>query len=91
MKKITRELINFDLSVTGKQAPLGTCQSIGSVPESFVKAFNAFKICDEAHDGESIRSAFKAQEAWSNLQRELIAWVEREQNVSKKRRKQKQK
>lgn len=52
----------------------------GSVPESFALAFDEFKRRDEAHDGESIRSAFKAQEAWSNLQKELIAWVEREQN-----------
>lgn len=56
----------------------------GSVPESFALAFDAFKRRDEeAHDGESIRSAFKVQEAWSNLQKELIAWVEREQNASR--------
>lgn len=74
--------VNMDVVELRELLPVRS-ELTGSVPESFALAFDEFKRRDEAHDGESIRSAFKVQEAWSNLQKELIAWVEREQNASR--------
>ena len=50
------------------------------VPESFILAFGDYAKKDKCHDAESIKSAFKCQCAWVTLQKELIAWVEMEQN-----------
>lgn len=52
-----------------------------SVPENFVIAMRKYAEQDKQFEEGSIRSIFKHKEAWSNLQKELLAWVRFELDV----------
>ena len=53
-----------------------------SVPTAFIDALKHYAKLDKEHDRDSIRSAFKYQEAWGKLLKELLVMVELEQNAS---------